>query len=152
MRMTVAQLLKYKKRFVGRLATITADITKNNSRLADSEQEVNVAEAIEKRQRMVAHLIEVKTVLYLVNQKIQKEIFTMAEKKSEIAMYQGLSTQHGRTAPSYGGRDGYTYVATVRKADVDAKVAQLTKDIDALQEHLDGFNHNTKVEVPDFNE
>lgn len=152
MNVTVAQLLKHKKRIAGRIATVTADITKNNSKIANAEQEVDVLDLVQKRKRLVDHLVQIKTILYEVNKKIQWHIFKMAELKSEIAMYQGLNTLHGETAPEYGEKKGRTYIAIIRKGAVDKKVEELTLEIDAIQEHLDGFNHNTKVDVPDFAE
>ena len=40
-----------------------------------------------------------------------------------------------------------TYVAALKKADVDAQVARLETDIDQLQDKLDQINHDRKIEV-----
>jgi hypothetical protein len=39
------------------------------------------------------------------------------------------------------------YVAALKKADVDALVVVLEKEIDQLQDRLDQFNHVRKIEV-----
>lgn len=38
------------------------------------------------------------------------------------------------------------YVAALKKADVDALVIRLEKEIDQLQDKLDQFNHASKIE------
>ena len=40
-----------------------------------------------------------------------------------------------------------SYVAALKKADVDGMVAGLEKEIDQLQDRLDQFNHERKIEV-----
>lgn len=152
MNMTVAQLLKYKKRLVGRIATVTSDITKNNSLLEKKQREVDIPKAIQLREKLVNHLLDVKVILAKANEKIQRDIFRLAELKGEVAMYAGLSTVHGPVEPSYGQKEGSVYVAALRKADVDAKIEQLNNEIDQVQQSLDGFNHSFKVDLPDFKE
>ena len=39
------------------------------------------------------------------------------------------------------------YIAALKKADVDALVVRLEKEIDQLQDKLDQFNHAHKIEV-----
>jgi hypothetical protein len=39
------------------------------------------------------------------------------------------------------------YVAALKKADVDGLVAGLEKEIDRLQDRLDQFNHDHRIEV-----
>src|SRR5690348_11690150 len=51
------------------------------------------------------------------------------------------------TSPSYPHAGEATYVAALKKADVDALVAGLENEIDQLQDRLDHFNHAHKVEV-----
>jgi hypothetical protein len=152
MNMTVAQLLKYKKRLVGRIATVTADITKNNSLLEKKQREVDVVELLKLRDKLVDHLVAVKMVLYKANATIQEGIFLLAELKGEVAMYSAINITHGPVEPGYGQKEGNVYVAAIRKADVDKKVEELNKKIDEVQQTLDGFNHSFKVDVPDFKE
>ena len=40
-----------------------------------------------------------------------------------------------------------TYVAALKKADVDALVVRLETEIDQLQDRLDQFNHDRRIEV-----
>jgi hypothetical protein len=39
------------------------------------------------------------------------------------------------------------YVAALKKADVDGLVAGLEKEIDELQDRLDQFNHDHRIDV-----
>ena len=42
---------------------------------------------------------------------------------------------------------GQVYVAALKKADVDALVLRLEKEIDQLQDRLDNFNYDRHIEV-----
>ena len=81
------------------------------------------------------------------NLPIQKAIFELAERKAEVALLARLNTKHGVYKEGYPTGGDVTYVARLRKADVDELVAKLEAEIDRLQDRLDGFNHTTVVEV-----
>jgi hypothetical protein len=49
--------------------------------------------------------------------------------------------------PVYPSTIEVSYVAALKKADVDALVVRLEKEIDQLQDRLDQFNHVHKIEV-----
>lgn len=47
----------------------------------------------------------------------------------------------------YPNTTAVIYVAALKKADVDALLTRLEREIDQLQDRLDQFNHGHRVEV-----
>lgn len=142
---TLAKALKLKNRLAGRVAKLTADITRDNS----SQQGAEVADVpalYARRAEAVARLVDLKASISQANRPIQRDIFLLAEKKAEIALLAGLDTKHGSYREGYATADT-VYVAQLRKADVDSRTTALEAEIDALQDRLDGFNHDTRLAV-----
>jgi hypothetical protein len=150
MNMTVAQLLKYKKRVAGDLAKVNAEIVANNSKNIKTEREVDVRKQWDLRERLIKHMIDVKMALFKVNQPIQHLIFEASEVKGTIKVLVALPTVHGVVPAAYRETEAQTFEAVIRKAEVDRRTKDLTVRLDKIQEELDAFNHTTKVEVPDF--
>ena len=96
---------------------------------------------------LVVALVALKAAVSDANRDIQRDIYDLAEKKSTAQFLAGLNTRHGPQPPVYPSTIEVTYVAAMKKADVDAQVAGLERDIDRLQDRLDLFNHERRVEV-----
>lgn len=144
---TLAKALKIKNRLVGRLAKVQADIQAFNSIPEGQAGQVDVPALIQNREALVEAIIELKTAINDANREVQRDIYTLAEKKATAQFLAGVSTRYGTQPPVYPSTIEVNYVAALKKADVDAQVAGLEKDIDQLQDRLDQFNHDRKVEV-----
>ncbi len=144
---SLAKALKVKNRLTGRLNKTTETIQSFNSVLETQANDVDVTEQLKMRDRIKDALITLKTAIYHGNSEIQQSIYTLGEAKSEIAFYGCVSTHDGVQPHSYQNTP-VKYVATLKRADVDAKLAQLENTIDQLQDKLDEYNHSTKIEVP----
>ena len=142
---TLAKALKLKNRLAGRVAKLTADIQAHNSTQQGADAP-DVPALYARRAEAVAALVDLKAALTQANRPIQRDIYALAEKKAEIALLAGLETKHGTFREGYATADT-VYVAQLRKADVDARTTALEADIDALQDKLDGFNHDTRLGV-----
>jgi len=143
---TLAKALKLKNRLAGRVTKLTLDVQTYNS-VQNGAETVDVRTRFAERAAVVAQLTELKDAISRANQPIQKAIFELAERKAEVALLAGLNTKHGVYKEGYPTGGDVTYVAQLRKADVDERVAKLEAEIDRLQDRLDGFNHTTVVEV-----
>ena len=78
---------------------------------------------------------------------MRKHIYDLAEKKGTVQFLAGVNTRHGPQPAVYPNTTEVSYVAALKKADVDGMVAGLEKEIDQLQDRLDQFNHDRKIEV-----
>ena len=142
----LAKALKLQKRLAGRYSETVSNISSYNSVLEEQKDQVDVAKLIEQRDAISAALVDLKVALYQGNKGIQKELYTLAEKKGEADLYRGLNTRNGSERHGYQNTT-VTYVATITKAQADAKVRQLESDVDALQDTVDAYNHKVKIEI-----
>jgi hypothetical protein len=141
----LSRALKLKNRLVHRLSQLDVLITTYNSTPEDN-QEYDVRELYRKRTELVGLLVELKTAINAANQPVQKWIFELAECKSLIAMLNKINTKNGPTLEGYTGVR-VTYVAQMRKSEVDREVKRVEQEIDRLQDELDRFNYKTLITI-----
>ena len=144
---TLAKALKIKNRLTGRLAKVQADIQAFNSVPAGQADQVNVPALMKNREELVGALVSLKTAINNANREAQRDIYALAEKKATAQFLAGVNTRHGPQPAVYPNTTEVSYIAALKKADVDAQVARLETDIDQLQDRLDQFNHDYKIEV-----
>jgi len=144
---TLAKALKVKNRLTGRLAKVQADIQAYNSVPEGQADQVNVPVLMQAREELVGALVSLKTATNDANREAQQDIYDLAEKKATAQFLAGLNTRHGPQPPVYPSTTEVIYVAALKKADVDALVVKLEKEIDQLQDRLDQFNHDHRIEV-----
>ncbi len=144
---TLAKALKVKNRLTGRLAKVQADIQTYNSVPEGQADQVNVPALVQTRAELVGALVALKTTINDANREAQRDIYDLAEKKATAQFLAGVNTRHGPQPPVYPSTVEVVYVAALKKADVDARVVRLENEIDQLQDKLDQFNHNHKIEV-----
>jgi hypothetical protein len=144
---TLAKALKLKNRLTGRLAKVQIDIQTYNSVPEGQADQVNVPALMRTREELVGALVSLKSAINDANREAQRDIYELAEKKATAQFLAGLNTRHGPQPPAYPATIEVSYVAALKKADVDALVARLESDIDQLQDNLDQFNHVHRIEV-----
>jgi hypothetical protein len=146
---TLAKALKVKNRLAGRLAKVQADIQAFNSVPEGQADQVNVPELLRTREELVEALVGLKTAISDANREVQRDIYLLAEKKATAQFLAGVPTRHGAQPAVYPNTTEVSYVAALKKADVDARVTGLETEIDQLQDRLDQFNHVHRVVVDD---
>ena len=144
---TLAKALKIKNRLAGRLAKVQTDIQGFNSVPEGQAGQVDVPALVQTREELVGALVGLKTAINEANREAQRDIYDLAEKKATAQFLAGVNTRHGPQPAVYPNTTEVSYVAALKKADVDALVAGLEKEIDQLQDKLDQFNHDHKIEV-----
>ena len=144
---TLGKALKIKNRLTGRLAKVQADIQTYNSVPEGQADQVNVPALMKTREELVGALVNLKTAINDANREAQRDIYDLAERKGTAQLLAGLNTRHGPQPAVYPSTTEVTYVAALKKADVDALVVRLETEIDQLQDKLDLFNHVHKIEV-----
>ena len=144
---TLGKSLKIKNRLTGRLAKVQADIQAYNSVPESQADQVNVLTLMKTREELVGALVSLKTAINDANREAQRDIYDLAEKKGTVQFLAGVNTRHGPQPPVYPSTVEVVYVAALKKADVDARVARLESEIDQLQDRLDQFNQARNIEV-----
>jgi hypothetical protein len=141
---SLAKALKIKNRLAGRVAALSQDIKTYNSRQEGAEV-IDVQRRYADRAELVARLVDLKTAINQANQPVQRAIYTLAERKALLALLGELNTHHG--AVSQYHQAPISFVAQLRKEQVDQERLRLEREVDALQEQLDRFNQLTTIVV-----
>jgi hypothetical protein len=144
---TLAKALKVKNRLAGRLAKVQADVQAFNSVPEGQAGQVDVPALLKTREELVEALVGLKTAINDANREAQRDIYLLAEKKAAAQFLAGVSTRHGPQPAVYPNTTEVSYVASLKKADVDALVLRLETEIDRLQDKLDQFNHVHQIEI-----
>jgi hypothetical protein len=144
---TLAKALKVKNRLTGRLAKVQSDILMYNSVPEGQTDQVNVTALMTTREELVGALVRLKTAINEANREAQRDIYDLAEKKATAQFLAGVNTRHGPQPPVYPSTVEVTYVAALKKANVDRLVVGLESEIDKLQDRLDQFNHVHTIDV-----
>ena len=144
---TLAKALKVKNRLAGRLAKAQADIQAFNSVPQGQADQVNVPALMKTREELVGALVGLKASINDANREAQRDIYLLAEKKATAQFLGALNTRHGPQPSIYPSTTEVTYVAALKKADVDGLMVRLEKEIDQLQDKLDQFNHVHRIEI-----
>jgi hypothetical protein len=142
---SLAKALKLKNRLAGRLAKLDTDLKTYNS-VQQGAEKIDVPALYETRRAVVAYLIDLKVAVSEANRPVQRAIYELAERKAQIALLSGLTTRHGTVTEGYQSTE-VTYVAQLRKADVDREIQRLEGEVDRLQDQLDAFNHQTVIRI-----
>ena len=165
---TIAQALTYKKRLASAISKTTSDIQKYNSVTlhvkenkdgeevgteAPNRNGLDIQKLLDYRKQLKDEMIELKLNLWRSSDAMRKLILQLAEIKDEVTFLSQLDTKDGRAA----NEDRYDYEdklkkydAVVKKAEVDQKLLELTRQIDATQSTIDEFNHSNKIVVNDI--
>jgi hypothetical protein len=126
---------------------VQADIEAFNSIPEGQAGQINVPVLMKTRDELVQALVGLKTAINQANREAQRDIYDLAEKKATAQFLAGVNTRHGPQPAVYPTTTEVNYVAALKKADVDALMVGLEKEIDQLQDRLDQFNHDRKIEV-----
>jgi hypothetical protein len=142
---TLARALKLKNRIVGRLNQLSGDLGRYNS-VQEGMEQPDIKAIYAHRQELAAQLVDLKTLINQANAPVQRIIYELAECKALLSVLASLNTRHGRVMEGYATKE-VTYLAGLRKTEVDQEVRRLEAQADRLQEQLDTFNHATRLRV-----
>ncbi|QEH33093.1 hypothetical protein OJF2_15900 [Aquisphaera giovannonii] len=150
---TLAKALSIRKRLAGRLAQARSLIIEYNSVLSGlydvlGKSTVDVRVEYDRFRKIQDGLIVVKALIQRANQPIDEDLLQLRELRSLIRLLNELDTRHG-TEPGLNGVE-YQYMAVFRKPDVLAMVRDLEVQMDALQDRIDEFQNEARVEIPSW--
>lgn len=150
-KLTLAKVLKLRKRLSGLLARTQQEISLYNSHLENQPDVPDVAGLIKRREDLVAAIVKLKLVQYEANRDLIERLYNLAEKKGKVQWLQTLNTRTGQQmTPNYSQPANPLYtniIAHIKKSDVDAEVKKLESEIDALQDEIDQYNNTKRVRL-----
>ncbi len=146
--MKLAKALKLKNQLAGDVAKLKDLLAKQNVRSSKQKFDYDNREVLAQLRAKIDELVRVKTELARANVEAYERIFRLAELKGLITTLKTLETKAGvfHEGGQFGA-PGYEveYVAQLDKVTVDARVAELEIETQALQDALDEFNFTHAV-------
>ena len=148
--MKLTKALKLKNQLAGEVAELKERLAQQNSRAATVPFDYDAGEVLAALRAKADRLVDVKSAIAVMNVGQYERIFRLAELKGLAVTLKALNVRHGvyQEAGNYA-QPAYSieYVAQLKKAAVDALVAELEAEISALQDQLDEFNHTQSVQL-----
>lgn len=142
--MKLYQALKLKNKLAGELVQLQQTIQSKNSRVKGEETLFKLGEILLQLRQTRVKLIELKTAIHFANAPIQSKIFELAEMKSSVKFWNGVSTKTGKESDRWT-KEIVEYESHFNEIQVLEFKKQLEKSISILQEDLDVFNHETEI-------
>lgn len=148
--MNIAMALKLKNRLAGEINSLQSIFERENARRNDSVSKVDCKNVWEKILATSDQLGLVKARIAEANVPIYANLERMAELKSRAAFLNGLKTREGNEiipGGHYQERQVYQWSSFFNQEQVDEMVADLRKQIEALQDACDIYNNKTEIDV-----
>ena len=142
--MNIAQALKEKNKKVAKIQKLWTRISRFNSVSTGNPRSYNIEETWGELNNEMHELIDLKARIHNASARVRKDIFALSELKSLIQGVRGIDTTEGVYQSRYSNESTETTVV-FNVAWQDAQIERIEKDIEAIQEKLDGFNHTTQV-------
>ena len=142
--MNIAQALKEKNKKVAKIQKLWTRISRFNSVSTGNPRSYNIEETWRELNNEMHELIDLKARIHNASTPVRKDIFALSELKSLIQGVRGIDTTEGVYQSRYSNESTETTVV-FNVAWQDAQIERIEKDIEAIQEKLDGFNHTTQV-------
>lgn len=146
--MKIHQALKLKNRFAGEIVTLQSILSRENSRRSDNVSQVDAQVVFSELSAKRIDLWRLKGAIAKATANIVEKLALLEEHKSEIKFLSSLPTREGEEiANALGGKEviKYAWKATFNREFVDKELAQLQKNINALQDEIDEYNAKTEV-------
>jgi hypothetical protein len=145
--MKLQKALKLRKKLIGEIAKLKADIQSKNSYTVGSlnAEKYNVPKLYVELLGKIDQLTGLKFVINEANREIQSKIYVLAEYKALIAFWNGVSTVEGTQMIGYDEKNAVEYRVQVDEETRNKYVKDFQDRVDALQEEIDTYNYTTDI-------
>jgi len=150
MKVKLYKLIKIKKGLLGEITSIKKKIHSNNTVVLPGEHIYNINELMDKYDKLIQQIVNIKKVLFENTMPIYPKIFEISELKSKILFLNKLSTKNGKVSEkrSYTNAiDVNEYKSIIGQNEKDQMIVELNKKITKLQDEIDEYNYSTIVEI-----
>lgn len=139
--MNIKQALKEKNRLKGKFSKIQEKLRKHNVAVGP-ERQYDPEQLLKELIKNAEDLVELKTRIHRANSEKCELIYRLAELKSLAKALQWIPTNTSWI--SEGGVPAQK-TAVIGEIKMDAIIEDIGKQIETIQDELDGFNHQTIV-------
>ena len=145
--MKLAKALKVKNRTIGEINRLKAILQRENSRKTTDRVTIDIEVLKDELEKNITLLIKIKTAITHANIGIYSAICEMDELKSVKDFYSNLNTTEGEVRERFHTDETASYVAHIKRDDVDRMTKEMQVQIDALQDRIDEYNSSVDVEM-----
>jgi hypothetical protein len=143
--MTIAQALKEKNRLISEIKKIKEKINKYNQSPADRERLYDIVKLFDELNDSKSKLVATKTAIQLASEPMRKEVFVQSELKDTLTFLRNIPCENGIVRDRYAREEGYEVNSVYNAKMLDEMANGIEKEIEAIQDALDKFNHTTEV-------
>ena len=145
--MNISSALKHKNRQASELKTKEAIFIRENSRKTTSTSNVDALKVFDEIVTLKQKLAKTKAAISIASGPIQYKILYIGELRGLINTLKTVDKTDGeQVTPSYSREPvKEMYTAAIKAEDADARITNLQKEIDELQDQID--THNAKTEI-----
>lgn len=147
--MNISKALKVKNRLIGEVNRLQELIKRENSRRNDNSSLVNVGETVSQLETTREKLISLKGAINKASSLLSEKLAALVETKAQINFYNSIPSREGEELTLIGSNReklSYMWVAYLNREKLDAKVVELQKKTNDLQDEIDNFNAQTQVD------
>jgi hypothetical protein len=145
--MKLHKALKLKKKLVGEIAELKAQITKKNSYMEGSlnAEKYNVDALYKDLLQKINNLVALKFVINEANKEIQSQIYTLSEYKALIAFWNSVPVTEGLQTMGFSDVKTMTFKVQVDEETRNKIIGDFQTRVDVLQEEIDVYNYTTDI-------
>lgn len=147
--MRLQKALKLKKKLVGEIAHLKAQVMSKNSYPEGSKnaERFDVEKIYETLLEKTNELVGLKFAINEANLEIQSKIYLLAEYKGLVGFWNGVNVTEGEHPVSvrYGESMMRNHLVTFNEEQRDNMVKEFEGKIDALQDEIDTYNFTTEI-------
>lgn len=144
-KINLATALREKNKIAKKLSEIWKLINQHNAVIAGNTRPFNMEHKLEEAFKLKDQLVKIKLAIKNANKGIDKHLIEIAELRSEIANLRKIDTREGQVADRYG-REMVTYDSEIKQVKVLDLIEARESQIDQLQDAVNQFNYDTKIE------
>lgn len=147
--MKLAKALKSKNQLAGELTKLKELIAAQNVRTTKQKFDYDNRELLAQVKLKIDEIVKLKAAIAIANGEIYAQIFRLAELKGVLTIFKALETRSGshREAIGFNAVEDVEYISQFSKVEADRIVAELTQEIQALQDSLDEFNYTRSLDL-----
>lgn len=148
MNISVSRALTEKARLTEKIEDCRALVVRWNAVEPGTRRPVSVQESLAEMEVLEENLLRVKAALNAANVGIARRLAELMDVRGQIAFYERLDTDETKVARDDEGKTVKVPIdVAVSQVDVIAKVKELRKRLDAIQDEVDEYNATHRVDV-----
>jgi hypothetical protein len=143
--MNISQALKEKNKKAANLAKLAARVITSNTSEKGTEKDYSSKKVLEETKAEMESLVQLKANIHSASAPVRHKIFRLSELKGLSKSLQYMDTHHKLHKSRTDGAVISETIPEITTKEHEAILAEMSAEIDKIQEELDAFNHTTSI-------